>query len=275
MPELPEVETVVRGLRAHGLEGAVIRHVEVRWPRTVEGGAVEAFCRALTGHAVTTVSRQGKNILIALETGDVVHVHLRMTGKFRFAERAEHAGPHDHVVIRLAEGRTLFFNDTRKFGRFRLLRRGERLEGVGPDALDRSFTLEVFLARLAGHRRMIKPLLLDQAVLAGLGNIYVDESLWEAGLHPQSRAHTLTRAQRVRLYKAIRGVLGRAVKQGGTTLGSGEGNFYSVAGHRGRNADNLRVFRRDGEECSRCGAILVRTVVAQRGTHFCPRCQRR
>lgn len=274
MPELPEVETVVRDLKRHGLEQAVIRRVEVRWPRTVSGRSPASFTAALRGRTIRSVARRGKNILMTLDNGSCLQVHLRMTGKFRFAGRGEAAGPHDHIVLVLGEGRQLLFNDTRKFGRFKLAAPGEVvLTGLGPDALDPALTVEVLQARLAGHRRMLKPLLLDQTVLAGLGNIYVDESLWDAGLHPRRRADTLKAAELRALHAAITKVLRRAVDNGGTTLGSGETNFYSVAGRRGRHADALKVFRRDGEPCPRCSRMIVRTVVGQRGTHFCPSCQ--
>jgi formamidopyrimidine-DNA glycosylase len=274
MPELPEVETVVRDLRKHGLANAVIRGVDVRWPRTVAGLAPEAFAKALAGQRITGVSRRAKYIVLALGSGQRLLVHLRMTGKLRFAAEGERPGPHDHVVLAFADGRRLVFNDTRKFGRFRLLSpQDDPLQALGPEPLEDAFTPALLRERLRGRTRQIKPLLLDQATVAGLGNIYVDEALWQAKLHPERRADTLTPAEIRRLHAAIREVLQRAVDNCGTTLGDGEGNFYSVAGHRGRNADALKVFRRDGLPCPRCGTVLARTVVGQRGTHFCPRCQ--
>jgi len=275
MPELPEVETVVRDLRAHGLEGAVIRDLVVRWPRTVAGLPPADFVKALRGRAVTGVTRRAKYIVLALDSGLRLLIHLRMTGKLRFAAAGEKPGPHDHVVVTLADARRLFFNDTRKFGRFRLCPEGEDpLKDLGPEPLEATFTADVLRARLAGKRRLLKPLLLDQTTVAGLGNIYVDEALWHARLHPERRADTLTKPEIRRLHQAICGVLRRAVENCGTTLGDGEANFYSVAGHRGRNAETLKVFRRDGQPCPRCGKTLERSVVGQRGTHVCPVCQR-
>ncbi|MDD2462076.1 MAG: bifunctional DNA-formamidopyrimidine glycosylase/DNA-(apurinic or apyrimidinic site) lyase [Kiritimatiellia bacterium] len=274
MPELPEVETVVRDLRAHSLPGCVIRRVIVRWPRTVAAHAPDAFCRALAGRAVTAVARRAKYIVLSLDTGDRLLIHLRMTGKLRFAAAGERPGPHDHVTLCLADGRQLVFNDTRKFGRFRLVSPGhDPLAGLGPEPLEAAFTLACFRLRLAGKTRQIKPLLLEQSTVAGLGNIYVDEALWHARIHPERRANTLTAAESRRLHRAIRAVLQRAVDNAGTTLGDGAANFYSVAGHRGRNADALQVFRRDGQPCPRCGTVIARKVVGQRGTHLCPHCQ--
>jgi len=270
MPELPEVETVVRDLREHGLAKSVIRTIEFRWPRT--GAGIDPV--RLAGRTITGISRRGKYIILSLDDGHYLQIHLRMTGKFRFAAQGEKAGKHDHVVMTLTDGRRLFFNDTRKFGRFKLVASAaEGLGELGPEPLDVGFTLDVFRARLAGHRRMIKPLLLDQTVVAGLGNIYVDEALWQARIHPERRADSLKAAEIRRLHEAIRDVLGRAVENCGTTLGTGEANFYSVAGRRGRNADALNVFRRTGLPCPRCGRAIVRTVVGQRGTHYCPACQ--
>ena len=275
MPELPEVETVVRDLRKHGLEKAVVQAVDVRWPRTVADQTPESFAKALVGRTVTGVTRRAKYIVIALDSGSRLLIHLRMTGKLRFGDKDERPGQHDHVVITFADGRSLLFNDTRKFGRFRLVASGNNpLSELGPEPLEEAFTLDALRQRLHGKTRQIKPLLLDQTTVAGLGNIYVDEALWQARIHPERRADTLTATEIRRLHLAIREVLQRAVDNCGTTLGTGEGNFYSVAGHRGRNADELKVFRRDGQPCPRCGTLLVRSVVGQRGTHYCPRCQK-
>ena len=265
---------MVRDLRAHRLENATIRAVQFRWPKTAGGLAPARMEERLKGRTIRGISRRGKYILIALDDGHFLQIHLRMTGKFRFAGSADRPGKHDHVVITFADGRRLLFNDTRKFGRFRLtVSADEGLHSLGPEPLGDGFTLGHFKNRLKGRARMIKPLLLDQTVVAGLGNIYVDESLWRARIHPEREAQTLTAAEIRRLHQAIREVLGRAVDNGGTTLGGGEVNFYSVAGRRGRNADTLAVFRRTGEPCPRCSRTIARTVVGQRGTHYCPVCQ--
>ncbi|MDD5705166.1 MAG: bifunctional DNA-formamidopyrimidine glycosylase/DNA-(apurinic or apyrimidinic site) lyase [Kiritimatiellae bacterium] len=273
MPELPEVETVVRGLRAAGLEGSTIREARVRWARSVSPEPA-VFAAALRGRRFTRLSRRAKYIVADLDDGRQLLIHLRMTGKFRFEPRAGRDAPHDRVTIELTDGRCLHFNDTRKFGRIQLVTdASQRLAKIGPEPLEAGFTPACLLARLRGRRRMIKPLLLDQSCVAGLGNIYVDEALWQARIHPASLADKLSPAAVRRLHAAICEVLVRAVGAGGTTLGDSTANFYSVAGRRGRNSDNLRVFRRDGEPCPRCRRTLVRIVLAQRGTHICPHCQ--
>lgn len=276
MPELPEVETVVRDLRAHGLEQSVIRAVEVRWARTVEGLSPAGFARALCGRTITRVGRRAKYIVITLDDGRALLVHLRMTGKLRFFPAGPVPGKHDHVVITLTGGKRLIFNDTRKFGRFRLTSgAGTGLGHLGPEPLEAAFTVAVLQRQLRGKARQIKPLLLDQTCVAGLGNIYVDEALWQARIHPGRAARTLTPGEIRRLHQAIRAVLRKGVEDGGTTLGTGETNFYSVAGRRGRHAEALKVFRRNGLPCPRCKTPIIRTVLAQRGTHLCPVCQHR
>ena len=275
MPELPEVETVVRDLRAHGIEHSVIKATAVHWPRTVSGCTPARFAEALCGRTILTVMRRAKYILLSLDNGLTLQIHLRMTGKFHFAQSTEPADKHDHLVITLKDGRRLVFNDTRKFGRFRLAKSAEEgLSGLGPEPLSPTFTAQVLVTQLSGKTRKIKPLLLDQTVLAGLGNIYVDESLWQAGIHPERRADTLSPTEVRKLHQSIRTVLQKAVDNCGTTLGSGKTNFYSVAGRRGRNADALNVFRRTGLACPRCGKAIIRLVVGQRGTHICPTCQK-
>lgn len=274
MPELPEVETVVRGLRAAGLEGARIADVAVRWPKSIAGATPAAFADALRGRTIRRLTRRAKYIVAELDDTRHVLIHLRMTGQFRIEPAGTPPDPHDRVIVTLAGGRQIHYHDTRKFGRFRLTSNPQAdLAHLGPEPLEPAFTAAVLRQQLAGRSRMLKPLLLDQACVAGLGNIYVDEALWRARLHPCRRADTLTRGETVRLHEAIRAVLAQAVRAQGTSLGDGAANFYSVAGRRGRHADALQVFRRTGAPCPRCGHVIVRLVVGQRGTHLCPHCQ--
>jgi formamidopyrimidine-DNA glycosylase len=178
------------------------------------------------------------------------------------------------VILDLDDGRSLRYRDTRKFGRWSLVKDPATvLSRLGPEPLDKGFTATDFVRHLRPRRGKLKPLLLNQEVLAGLGNIYVDEALFSARLHPERSCATLSDAQLRVLYRSIREVLRRGIRTGGTTLGSGQGNFYSVAGRRGRNQDGLRVFRRNGEPCGRCGTTIARTIVGQRSTHLCPQCQ--
>lgn len=275
MPELPEVETVIRDLRAAGIEGALIKNVHVHWPRLVAVPSAGTFVRLLRGVWIQRVSRRGKYIVFRLSDGHWLLMHLRMTGQLSFVAPDTPLGSHQHARLMFGDGKELRYHDPRKFGRWYLLRDAKtKLDRLGPEPLASTFTLKVFRKALAGRKGMLKPLMLNQRVLAGLGNIYVDESLWEARLHPQQSYAKLTAEEQARLYRAVRRVLRRGVAAMGTTLGKGSTNFYSVSGRRGRNQDGLRVFRRHTMPCPRCSTRIIRIIVSQRSTHLCPQCQR-
>ena len=274
MPELPEVETVVRDLRAAGLPGRLIRTVLVRCPKTVAGLPPNAFTQRLQGRRIRSIRRRAKYIVITLSDGRTLLIHLRMTGQFRFADPQEAHDPHEHVILSFDRGPELRFRDTRKFGRWQLLDDpGGILDRLGPEPLDRRFTRTALESRWTGRGRQLKPLLLDQTFLAGLGNIYADEVLWDARLHPQRRANTLSFKERTALYRAIRRVLQRAIRHRGTSLGVARTNFRSSDGRHGTYQVRLKVFHRTGRPCPRCGVPIRRLVVAQRSTHICPQCQ--
>lgn len=275
MPELPEVETIARELRRAGIEGRRIRAVNVRWPRTVAPAEPRRFAAALQGQTIRRVVRRGKYLVWALEDGSSVLIHLRMTGQLGVAGGREPRAPHVRLDIRLDDGREVRFCDTRKFGRWLHTRAPEnRLAALGPEPFDRAFTPASLRAALRGRRRALKPLLLDQRTVAGLGNIYVDEALWQARLHPLRGANTLRPAECRALHAAIRDVLRAGIRDGGTSLGAGRTNYASPSGRRGRHQERLNVFARTDQACPRCGARIRRLVVGQRGTHICPRCQR-
>jgi formamidopyrimidine-DNA glycosylase len=197
-----------------------------------------------------------------------------MTGRLHIMPANAPREIHERVALALDDNTELRFIDTRKFGRWTLLDdANERLGKLGPEPMEDDFTPDDMHAILHSRRRRLKPLLLDQHMLAGLGNIYVDEAMWVAKLHPCRLSDTIDKRHSKALHKAIRKVLQKGINSMGTTLGTGKGNFYSVAGRRGRNQDGLQVFRRDGEPCPRCGTIIQRSIVAQRSTHFCPKCQ--
>ncbi len=274
MPELPEVETVVRGLRRHKITNQTITCIRVQWARTLAGMDPVSFEERMVGAEISNISRRAKFIVMALKTGDTLLIHLRMTGSLRVSLPTEPRDPYERVAIVFADGRELRFRDTRKFGRWYLTGHPEDILGkLGPEPLSDTFTAEMFVKMLRSHRRMLKPLLLDQRFLAGLGNIYVDEALFRARLHPCRIAATIQTAAARRLYQSIREVLQVGISRMGTSLGHGSVHFYSVAGRRGRNQDALQVFRRDGEPCPGCGKPISRIVVGQRSTHFCKRCQ--
>ncbi|MBA3534973.1 MAG: bifunctional DNA-formamidopyrimidine glycosylase/DNA-(apurinic or apyrimidinic site) lyase [Ardenticatenales bacterium] len=274
MPELPEVESVVRDLHRAGLVGREIQELTVRWPRTLDRPSVEEARVRLRGARIADVRRRGKFIILDLSTGESLLVHLRMTGQIDLQLASREPDPHHHLLLALDHGEELRFRDTRKFGRFYLVAHPDEIVGdLGPEPIDPAFTLEQFRTMMRGRRGTIKPLLLNQSFVAGLGNIYVDEALFRAHIHPERRADTLTEQELVVLFGAMRDVLVEGIENRGTTLGEASTNYLSVAGRRGNNKQNLRVFRRTGHPCPDCGTPIERIIVGQRSSHVCPLCQ--
>ncbi|MGH3002629.1 MAG: bifunctional DNA-formamidopyrimidine glycosylase/DNA-(apurinic or apyrimidinic site) lyase [Gaiellaceae bacterium] len=288
MPELPEVETIRRGLAATVL-GRRVESVEILWPGsiTAPGDRIE---RCAVGRRVDAIGRRGKLLLVDLDGGLHLLVHPMMTGQLVVVEGENtlFAGGHPsrsmlepmpngttRVVFRLDGGRTLYFNDGRKFGRMRIvddagLAGDPFLVRLGPEPLGDAFPLAGFRAQLARHARApIKAVLLDQTVVAGIGNIYADESLHLARVHPRRPAGGLTAAESRRLHDAVRTTLALAVEHGGTSFA----DYVNAA--RGRNSylAHARVFRRQGLPCQVCGTTIERIRVAGRGTNVCPHCQ--
>ena len=275
MPELPEVQTIVNDLIAAGLVGRRITQARVYWPRTIATSSADGFCNQIRNRAIALIERRAKFIVIALDKGETLIVHLRMTGRFQWGDARQGTEKHVHVTLSMDDGRVLCFHDTRKFGRFYLTKTPQTLlDRLGPEPLSPVFTAALFKQRLTGRHRQIKPLLLDQTFLAGLGNIYVDEALWAARIHPLRGAGGLDADEVVALRAGIRQVLRQGIKYAGTTLGNGRNNFYSIGRMRGGNANHLKVFRRTGAPCPRCHTPIKRIIVAQRSTHVCEQCQR-
>jgi len=281
MPELPEVETLASDLnrllagtpsRFSGT-GALVSSVEVGWARSVAMPSAEALAEGLCGRRILDVSRRGKFLQLSLSGPTYLLVHLRMSGHLAVLPQCAPPDPYERVALCLADGRRLVFSDPRKFGRLYWLDNPDLVLGkLGPDPLADDLTLEAFAGLLHGRRGALKPLLLNQAILAGLGNIYTDEALHRAHLHPLRKATTLTGPEIARLYSAVRDVLRQAIANRGTTLQ--DERFRDAEGRPGRNRDNLQVYRRKGEPCLCCGTPVERTVVGGRGTHYCPSCQK-
>ena len=275
MPELPEVQTIFNDLNAANLIGISISSAKVFWSRTIAEPAQKVFCQRIRGQKFTSIRRRGKFLVFELKDGYALLLHLRMSGRLHLVSEKVPRSKHEHVILSFDDGRQLRFHDPRKFGRLHLLKDPERiLDRLGPEPLEPGFTAKVLAKSLSPRKRLLKPLLLDQAFIAGLGNIYVDEALWEAKLHPCRSAATLAPTEIKALHRAIPKVLKRGLKNLGTSLGTGETNFYSVAKHRGRNKDRLKVFRRTELPCPRCKAAIERIIVGQRSTHICKKCQR-
>jgi formamidopyrimidine-DNA glycosylase len=275
MPELPEVQTIVNELIAADLTGIPISRARVYWPDTIAEPSAKLFCRQIRNRHFTAIRRRGKFLVFDLNNHGSMLLHLRMSGRLHLVPANVPRIKHEHVVLSFDDGRQLRFHDTRKFGRIYLVEDPQKiLNRLGPEPLDKSFTVNVLAGQLKQHRRLLKPLLLDQAIIAGLGNIYVDEALWDAGLHPNRIAASLSLPEIKALHRAVRRVLNRGLKNLGTSLGTGDTNFYSVARHRGRNKDELKVFRRTALPCPRCKSPIERIIVGQRSTHICPKCQK-
>lgn len=274
MPELPEVETVVRELSPHLLDRQILE-VKVDWARTIEHPQedIDLFCSTSRGLWIAGVARRAKYIRLELAQNGTrwgaCLIHLRMSG--RLVVQPTGRPEHLRVTWRLSGGKTLYFYNMRKFGRVWLTRDPEQvLSALGPEPLSDAFTLPVFRAMIARRKGMLKPLLLNQQFIAGLGNIYVDESLFRARLHPLRTADTLDKDEVRRLYEAIQTTLRQAIAHHGTSF---DGLFVRPDGESGRQQEGLNVYGQTDLPCTRCGAAIQRITVGQRGTHFCPACQ--
>lgn len=267
MPELPEVETIVRGLRAR-LAGRRIRQVEFVWARTAVGSAAET-AEVLAGQTITGIRRWGKYILFDLKKArrtSVLVVHLRMTGNFLLDTEPDQF---TRVVMDLLGGPVVVFNDMRKFGRWQWAPDvPPRLRELGPEPLE--IAADEFLARLKARKRQIKALLLDQEFLRGVGNIYADEALFRARIHPLTPTSRISQQRALRLHAAVQEVLLESIEQGGTTVI----NYVDSTGSQGYFQLHTAVYGKEGKPCKRCGQPVRKTVIAGRGTHFCTRCQR-
>jgi formamidopyrimidine-DNA glycosylase len=275
MPELPEVETIRRGLEEH-LVGRRILAAEVRETRFRRPLDARALQAAVVGRSVTAVRRRAKYLIVDLEGGRHLLVHLGMTGQFFLARAGRPRIPHEHVVFGLDDGSTLRFADTRRFGLLEPVDNGgleahPLLAGLGPEPLGGGLDPAALRRATRGLSKPIKNYLLDSRALAGVGNIYACEALFRSGLHPATRVGRLDERGWKRLIASLRRVLGEAVARGGTTLQ----DFVNAEGEAGFFQLRLRVYDRAGEPCRRCGTAIRRILQAGRSTFFCPACQTR
>ncbi|CAI8897086.1 Formamidopyrimidine-DNA glycosylase [Brevibacillus sp. IT-7CA2] len=274
MPELPEVETVVRTLRGLVM-GKTIERVSVHLARIVrQPDDVEAFKSLLVGQTIQDIQRRAKFIQFFLNE-DVLVSHLRMEGRYGVYQADDPVEKHTHVVFHFTDGTELRYRDVRQFGTMDLFPKGKEttvgpLAKLGVEPLDKSFTPEVLGKLLKGRSTKIKPLLLNQECIVGLGNIYVDESLFKAGIHPEKPAGKLSDKEVIRLHESIVSTLQEAVEQGGSSIKS----YVNGQGEMGMFQQSLLVYGRKDEACTKCGAEIIRFVVGGRGTHICPDCQK-
>ena len=270
MPELPEVESVARSLVSgqgvsSGIVGRSVSKAVVSWNKTIAEPSATSFKRRILGQKVAGVGRRGKYIRIDLSK-DTLLVHLRMSGDLILGYSEKALGKHSRARLYFDDGLQMSFNDPRKFGRIWLLKDAEEeLSKLGPEPLDSSLTSTEFYERLHSRKRQLKALLLDQSFLAGVGNIYADESLHGAKLHPLTLASSVSRKQADALFEAIQRVLKEGIRRNGASIdwvyqGGDFQNYFAV-------------YQQTGEACPRCGTSIERMVLGQRGTHFCPKCQ--
>jgi formamidopyrimidine-DNA glycosylase len=281
MPELPEVETVARDLRPR-LVGATIVGARSSWARTLRTHDALAFAEGVSGRTVESVGRRAKQLIIGLTGDAALTIHLKMTGQLFIVPANAPDDPYVRLVFELADGRELRFRDIRKFGKVGLYGldpvTGELVSevggaavfaAIGPEPLGDDFTLREFRRRLRRRKGRLKPLLLDQSFVAGVGNIYADESLWRSRLHPLRSASSLRPHDERRLYGAIRAVLSEAIARRGSSI-----DDYTAPDGDGSMQERLDVYQRTGEPCRRCGRPIKRIVIGARSTHFCSWCQR-
>lgn len=272
MPELPEVQHATDSLAAQIMGCQFSGIVKLDWERMVETPSPEVFRELLAGRVVVGARRRAKWILLELDGGWTLALHLRMSGHLTVEDASAEPGPYVHLAIGLTDGRQVFFHDTRKFGRARLLDVAGlgSLDGAhGVEPLDPTFTPELLGELIRKRSRQLKPLLLDQNVVAGIGNIYADEALWRAQLHPLRSSSTLDLQEIERLHDAIRSALESGLRNGGSTLR----DYRNAYGEAGTNQQHFFAYDRHGQPCQRCGAMIIKTFVGQRGTHYCPECQ--
>jgi formamidopyrimidine-DNA glycosylase len=264
MPELPEVETIARILRP-ALLGRTVIAARLLWPRTLVTPSPSEFQERISGQTIRGTARRGKFFILHLTRADLL-IHLRMSGDLRVEPEDGKNATHDRLILTLDDGNRLTFNDTRKFGRVWLVEDPASVIGnLGPEPLDEAFTPADLYRGLHARRRQLKPLLLDQTFLAGLGNIYVDESLHRARLHPLTSSHSVSPEQAGALWRAIRESLQEGIRRNGASI-----DWV----YRGGDFQNFfRVYQRTGQPCPQCGTPIERILVGQRGTHFCPTCQ--
>jgi formamidopyrimidine-DNA glycosylase len=266
VPELPEVETIKNELLPY-VTGRRIKDVEISWEKMVRQPSIGEFRRRVTGRAITGITRRGKYLFFHLDSGELLVMHMKMTGSLLIDPPDDKFA---RAVFKLDDGKRLHFRDPRKFGVMWLAKDESAVkEKLGPEPFDKDFTVGTLSGILRKHKAPVKPVLLDQSIIAGIGNMYADESLWEAQIHPERPSDSLTDEESAALYKAIRRVLRAAIKRGGASVR----NYYRPDGETGHAHDEFRVAHGTNTHCLRCKTPLSYKKVRGRGTYYCPKCQ--
>ncbi len=274
MPELPEVHTIVEGLKK-SVRNCIIKNVIVKDERLVAYPEKNIFIKKAKNKKIIDVQRRGKYIIICLEKNNFIIIHLRMTGKLVIKKTSKPYDKHTHIIFRLDNKNDLRFNNIRKFGRVYMINENEwdkagSLNKLGPEPLDEDFQLQDFKKLFKNRKTNIKALLLKQDFIAGLGNIYTDESLFEAGILPDRKADTLDEQELEKLYQAIQKILKKAIKFCGTSFS----DYVNIQGESGAFQDKLKVYQKTKKPCPECGSIIKKEKIAGRSSHFCPECQK-
>ena len=269
MPELPEVQTVVNQIKS-GLLNAKVDSITPLWPKVFHNFTIEEVKYKLKGKQIVNVNRRAKYIIITLSE-NIIAIHLRMTGKLYFLKKDETPKKHVTAFLTLENGKRLAFDDVRKFGRIYLYKNLEPINvRHGPEPLENNFTSKTFIRLIRSKKRNIKALLLDQSMVAGLGNIYVDESLWKSRIHPNSISNKIPQIKIKDLYINIRTILIRAIQQNGTTIID-----FSVNGESGKYTNELKIYGRENSKCFYCKSKVKKIRVSGRGTYICVKCQKK
>ncbi len=273
MPEMPEVEIIRRYLDTQ-VAGKTIMNLDIRLPRMIKWPDVEGFRALVAGRTIKAMNRRGKYLLMELDNDSKVVFHLRMTGRLVYEPTGETSDHHARVIFHLQDGASLVYGDTRTLGTIHGLKPQESgmlkgLAEMGPEPLSAEFTAE-YLYKTANQRKVaIKSFLLNQKYIGGIGNIYADEALFLAGIHPQRSANSLSQAECDRLWESVNKVIAAGIADGGTTFR----DYQNGEGGKGSHQEHLYAYGRKGEQCRNCGAVIERITVGGRGTHFCPKCQ--
>ncbi len=269
MPELPEVETVVRALRAP-LVGRTFTEVRNYWPRHIVTPSLAALQRRIHGRTILSINRRAKYLVFTLSDGEILIIHLKMSGHLAVVDSDAPPDKYAHTIFKLDNEQELRFRDTRKFGRVYLVQDPSDILGhLGPEPLESTFTADVLQERLKNKKRVLKPLLLDQTFVAGIGNIYADEALYYAGLHPERRSDSLSSAEIEALHSAIQKVLKLGIEREGASID----RYVKPDGSKGDMQNAVAVYGRAGDPCYHCGTPIQRMKLGGRSTHFCPTCQ--
>ncbi len=271
MPELPEVETIVRGLRKSVLDKK-IKAIKVIPSRVLQNSPAY-LKRNLSGHKITGVNRRGKNIIIHLSGGNLILIHLGMTGNLFYLKRSIPLDKHNYLELKFSDNTILRFRDVRKFGKFKLTKSSpqkklEDLRRLGPEPLE--ISKDAFIQLLQKRKGKIKPTLLNQKVIAGIGNIYADEALFEAKIHPEEKTCDLSADRLIKLHRAVKRILKKAIEAGGSSVD----NYLDLEGEKGFFQLHHKVYGKEDRPCPRCKTRIKRIVLNQRSSHFCPKCQK-